>query len=318
MKKLNCQLPLNQWFVTQTFGNIRPGDLTGKPHAGIDLRANFVKVYAPQDGRADTMQEPLAGRWIILNCADHIQFRFAHLSEYKKLGQVKRGDAIAISGNSGTNTTAAHLHLELLINGTRVDPSIHMIYKIKLKNQQAIDNQVLINVANSFKGFGFNILFDPQFEGEDIWAIMDCNASGSWADTKDTMHTPGYYNIGYSAKNLSEGSGRTPEDLICHEILHCLYEDAGLADIHDYGWGVANNLSVINFLKNRNMDYVILGKEQFLICAPLKLAFNLGDETELARIKDKLPPTPRVIESLDGYFIYPMIEKNRLKDLFGL
>jgi len=70
--------------------------------------------------------------------------------------------------------------------------------------------------------------------------------------------------------------------------------------------------------KQKNMDYVNIGKEQFLIFEPWKIAFNLGDEIELARIAHRLPATPRPIANLDGYFIYPMLEKSRWVDLLGL
>jgi len=71
-----------------------------------------------------------------------------------------------------------------------------------------------------------------------------------------------------------------------------------------------------------NMRYVILGKEQFLLDDNLKIALNIGDEIELAKLKLRgLSGDPDPIynkEFLDNYLIYPLVDRLRLKDLFGL
>jgi len=69
------------------------------------------------------------------------------------------------------------------------------------------------------------------------------------------------------------------------------------------------------------MDYVILGKEQFLTYPSLKIAFNIGDEVELAALQMQgLQGVPREVADtyFDGYRIYPLVQKDRLRDLFGL
>lgn len=68
-----------------------------------------------------------------------------------------------------------------------------------------------------------------------------------------------------------------------------------------------------------NMRYVILGKEQYLLDDNLKIALNIGDEIELAKLQlHGLSGTPETITSLTGYLIYPLVDKLRLKDIFGL
>ena len=74
-------------------------------------------------------------------------------------------------------------------------------------------------------------------------------------------------------------------------------------------------------LKNNNnfMKYVNIGIEQYLIDETLKIALNIGDETELELLKKQgLTGNPEAMVNLDGYVIYPLVQKGRLKDLFGL
>ncbi len=63
------------------------------------------------------------GYVVYIDHPDGRQTRYAHLSKILvKAGQsVKQGEKIALSGNTGI-TSGPHLHFEMLINGTQVDP----------------------------------------------------------------------------------------------------------------------------------------------------------------------------------------------------
>jgi murein DD-endopeptidase MepM/ murein hydrolase activator NlpD len=63
------------------------------------------------------------GRIVSLDHGDGIVTRYAHLSKaLVQPGQrVKRGQEIALVGNSGI-TTAPHLHYEVIVNGKHQDP----------------------------------------------------------------------------------------------------------------------------------------------------------------------------------------------------
>lgn len=70
----------------------------------------------------------------------------------------------------------------------------------------------------------------------------------------------------------------------------------------------------------KSMTYCIIGKEQFLLDETLKLAFNIGDEAELLKLQNNgLTGSPQSISALpSGYLVYPLVDKSRLQDIFGL
>ena len=63
------------------------------------------------------------GYVVYINHADGRQTRYGHLSKVLvRVGdQVSQGQKIALSGNTG-RSTGAHLHFEILIGGTQVNP----------------------------------------------------------------------------------------------------------------------------------------------------------------------------------------------------
>lgn len=95
----------------------------------------------------------------------------------------------------------------------------------------------------------------------------------------------------------------------------------------DYGNGYGGAISPLEYFSkeqitgiiNKNMKYVIIGKEQYLLDENLKIALNIGDEVELAELRKwGLKGSPEAIVNIDGYAIYPLVRKSRLRDLFGL
>lgn len=98
----------------------------GRNHKAVDIAAaKGTKIFASLSGtvtyagyRSDY------GYNIIVDHGNGIQTRYAHCSKlYVKSGdKVTAGQTIALMGSTG-QSTGPHLHFEVIINGTRVDPA---------------------------------------------------------------------------------------------------------------------------------------------------------------------------------------------------
>lgn len=113
--------------VTSGFGN-RIHPIYQRPffHYGIDFEApENTPVTATADGVVEYVRESNSGygRLITLRHAQDFRTAYAHLQEPLVLpGQVvRKGDVIALSGNTGTST-GPHLHYEILYQGNPVNP----------------------------------------------------------------------------------------------------------------------------------------------------------------------------------------------------
>lgn len=99
-------------------------------HAGLDYRAAMgTPVSAINDGLVVLSGEQWAAGQTI--CIDHgggVFTKYMHLSRrnVSQRDSVKRGDVIALSGNSGAQKPAPHLHLDLVVGGVHVDPKDFM------------------------------------------------------------------------------------------------------------------------------------------------------------------------------------------------
>lgn len=102
-----------------------------KMHTGIDFAASIgTPIYATADGRVAEVSVKFSGYGKMVE-VDHgfgYRTRYAHMHEFAvRSGQnVKRGDLIGYVGNTGLST-APHLHYEVLINKSQVDP-VHYFY----------------------------------------------------------------------------------------------------------------------------------------------------------------------------------------------
>lgn len=118
-------LPL-QSTITSQYGTARVynGTLMSY-HGGTDFRAPIgTPVLAANDGIVRIAKDRYyAGGSVVIDHGYKIFSQYYHLSKLKvKVGQrVKKGEVIALSGDSG-RVTGAHLHFGIFAAGTQVDP----------------------------------------------------------------------------------------------------------------------------------------------------------------------------------------------------
>ncbi|MCG9051836.1 M23 family metallopeptidase [Laribacter hongkongensis] len=102
-----------------------------RKHAGIDYAASSgTPIRAAADGKVlDVRRDGGYGNVITLRHANRYDTVYAHMSRFGKFkaGQtVKAGDIIGYVGSTG-RSTGPHLHFELRVAGTPVDPTVHAL-----------------------------------------------------------------------------------------------------------------------------------------------------------------------------------------------
>jgi murein DD-endopeptidase MepM/ murein hydrolase activator NlpD len=112
-------------------------------HAGLDYRAALgTPVKAINDGViALSGEQWVAGQTVCIDHGGGVFSKYLHLSQ-RKVGEkdvVKRGDVIGLSGHSGSQKPPPHLHLDLTVNGVKVDPKDFMRTASQLLALEAAD-----------------------------------------------------------------------------------------------------------------------------------------------------------------------------------
>ncbi|WP_417596786.1 peptidoglycan DD-metalloendopeptidase family protein [Oceanospirillum sp.] len=113
--------------ISSSFNKNRLHPITKRrsPHHGVDLATpTGTAILSTGDGVVKRIgNHPFAGKYIDIDHGGSYKTRYLHLSriQVKRGSQVKRGQRIALSGNTG-RSTGAHLHFELHIDGRPVNP----------------------------------------------------------------------------------------------------------------------------------------------------------------------------------------------------
>lgn len=112
-------LPSGSWQVTSYYGD-------GRAHKGVDVCANSgTSIYAALEGRVIMAGwNGNYGNCVIIEHSSGLRTLYAHA---KKLccnvgDYVSQGEVIALVGTTG-QSTANHLHFEVIVNGKNVDPA---------------------------------------------------------------------------------------------------------------------------------------------------------------------------------------------------
>jgi murein DD-endopeptidase MepM/ murein hydrolase activator NlpD len=120
------------FFFTPVKGMVTSSFNLALEHYGVDIAAKENEpIKAALDGTvlfAGWTSE--TGNTIQVQHSNNLVSAYKHCSVLmKKAGQyVKAGEAIAVIGNSGEQTTGPHLHFELWYNGTAIDPQEYMVF----------------------------------------------------------------------------------------------------------------------------------------------------------------------------------------------
>ncbi len=134
----NKQLTL----LTASYGmRMHPFYKTLKSHQGVDYTVpEGTRVFATADGIVKSITtNSTSGKEITLDHGNGYTTTYSHISGTKvpKGRKVKRGDIIALTGNTGLSITP-HLHYEVSYNGMRVDPIHYFFMELSPEEYQRI------------------------------------------------------------------------------------------------------------------------------------------------------------------------------------
>ena len=121
---------------------INPFHRAIREHHGVDyLVPEGTAVFATADGTVKSLSEKNSshGKSIVISHGNGYETSYSHLLDIRvKKGQtIKRGDIIALSGNSGLSFVP-HLHYEVLYRDTRVDPVHYFFLELSPEEYQRI------------------------------------------------------------------------------------------------------------------------------------------------------------------------------------
>jgi hypothetical protein len=121
---------------------INPFHRTMREHHGVDyLIPEGTAVFATADGTVKSLSEKNSshGKAITIDHENGYETSYSHLLDIRvRKGQkIKRGDIIALSGNSGLSFVP-HLHYEVRYRDTRVDPVHYFFLELTPEEYQRI------------------------------------------------------------------------------------------------------------------------------------------------------------------------------------
>jgi murein DD-endopeptidase MepM/ murein hydrolase activator NlpD len=112
------------------YSEFGPRPEMGDFHTGLDMAADEGSpVVAAHSGRVVTVRwnHPSYGNYVLIDHGNGVQTRYAHAEDlYVTEGQqVSKGTVIMAMGHTG-RATGPHLHFEVIVNGTPVNPRSYL------------------------------------------------------------------------------------------------------------------------------------------------------------------------------------------------
>jgi len=185
--------------MTSGFGMRRhPVTKEKKMHVGIDFACKVgTEIIATADGSVSKIQNKPGGygKLIIIDHGNEFKTYYAQLSAFKvKLGdQVKKGQVIALSGNSGMST-GPHLHYEVKKGDQRVDPIDYIKnYELKVSQMKKVSDEKkqLFVKAEQDNSENESNSSTPMIRGEDENKIVEIWIKEDQHDQSELVSTSG-------------------------------------------------------------------------------------------------------------------------------
>ena len=159
-------LPVNNKFnVTATFG--QKGSMWKNGHKGVDITAADKKLYSMCDGIVTYQGYDKSWGYyvsVMPNGFERIRIILCHMVKgsikVKKGGKVFRTTVLGTMGTTG-NSTGVHVHVEMRIDNTAVDPTPYLKVENKIasnldgtdyKTTAAESNEILQEMLDKFDG----------------------------------------------------------------------------------------------------------------------------------------------------------------------
>ncbi len=122
--------PTTGWISSRFGYRISPFTGAKEFHQGIDIATRRdTPIVAPADGTVTFVgRKGRLGKSMVIDHGNGMLTRYGHVNKYlvKRGTHVKRGEKIALVGNTG-RSTAPHLHYEVHLNGLPVNPKKHIL-----------------------------------------------------------------------------------------------------------------------------------------------------------------------------------------------
>lgn len=220
--------PVKNPKLTQAWGKPNPR-YAAKRHTGIDFGMPVgTELFAICDGVVvDTAPDKSYGNKVVIEyTCNGVKYQdwFCHLSEAKvaKGAQVKAGQSIALSGNTG-NSTGPHLHLETRIAPFRYGNDVgHPCLDIpgivdanapadrKPSLAQKVVAAVTPNAPKATKVVNLAELLAGQADDVTlVQSALNVKTSGKWDATTSNAYKKYQESLGYKGKDADGKPGKT-------------------------------------------------------------------------------------------------------------